>query len=570
MLTTSRIELTIAEGEQQIGSLGTAYIQFDSGCSLVRFRNAAASVRRKNADRDLYIFAMQAGCKLAAIRLTGSAIDIGETPITLTDDGNKWRIIGQASVNVKQPKVGILLPSNAEIHVVHGEVTDTELSYAGLALKILEGKCSVVTAANEKYSITTGAENLLGSNLILKGQQLPWPSVPPLVFKGIPAVDYESGAEQGSKHNDLDSFLGDTPIIDMSRTEVNGRQLLTAKTKDGVILLRKRIGILPRDFDIEMLSGETPKQGMIRVITSSPFTCKVISPEVNEDSNVKKQGFREIAISVVGMPPASILLQITAGLIAEPIVISIPFPSKGAVAYNAEGHCLPTKLTVEDLIGSRLHLFATQGSPANFQIEAINTSSQVNSHKNPYFRWCYKVADKPVEVSLYGLKEAILELLSLTDKLDSRVELTITGSTRPLRFQISHYSTTFEYNKTDNIVYVSSEALLSSEKVKPALISLSAPEQKPVELHSRESEGVATGEFELPSYLADGGPWLVVPNRSSEIVFRSKFIPGREIEREQQEVKSLQKAAMLYHPSLNKGVISDVLTQMSENWRHSG
>ena len=570
LLTTSRIELAIAEGDQQIALLGTAYIQFENGCSLVRLRNAAASVRRKNADRELYIVAMQAGCKLAAIRLTGSAIDIGETPITLTDDGNKWRIIGQASVNVKQPKVGILLPTNAKIHVVHGEVTDTELSYSGLALKTLEGKCNVVTAANEKYSITTGAENLLGSNLILKGQQLPWQSVPPLVFKGIPVVDYESGAEQRSEHNNLESFLGDTPIIDMSRTEVNGRQLFTAKTKDGVILLRKRIGILPRDFDIEMFSGATPKHGIISVITSYPCVCTVLSEQIKVDSLVKKQGVTEIALSVAGMPPATVSIQIRAGLIAEPIVIDVPFPSKGAVAYNADGHTLAPNLAVEDLLGSRLHLFSTQGNPANFQLEAVAISRLIGSHKIPYFRWRYRVADKPVEVSLYGLKDSILELLSLTDDLDSEVELTVTGPIRPLRFLVSHYSTTLEHDKSNNTVYVSSKALLSSEKVKPVLISLSAPEQKPIMLNSRKSEGVATGEFELPSYLSHGGPWLVVPDRSSEVAFRAKFIPGAEIVSEHEEAKTLQKAAMCYHPKSNRNVISNVLCQMSEDWTHSG
>lgn len=105
------------------------------------------------------------------------------------------------------------------------------------------------------------------------------------------------------------------------------------------------------------------------------------------------------------------------------------------------------KLTIDDLIGSRLHLFATSGNPVQYQIEAVNCSVREHCHKTPYYRWSYKVSDKPVEVSLYGLKDTILELLSLSDKLDSAVELTISGPIRPMTFVISRYSTTIDYDR---------------------------------------------------------------------------------------------------------------------------
>lgn len=569
-LTTSRVELTVAEGDTPVALLGSAYIQFENAKASIRFRSASVSVRRQNYAKELYICVMQSGCKIAEVRLTGSTIDIGEAPLILAETDHDWKIIGQASVNVKQPKVGLLLPQQAKIQVERGEETLTNLKINGLQLRMLEGKCTVTTSLFEKYTITTGEEQLLGNNLILKGVQLRWSTTPALVFKGVPSIGIEPGSEKNYQSEDIRSFLDDQPIADMCKSEVNGGCLFTSKNHEGVILFRKRIGILPRDFDIELVSGDAHNCGLIKVITNAPCVCKVMTSGVKEESNIKKDGYREISISSEGLPPASIFLKVTAGLMAEPILIELPFPSRGAVAFDADGHELAHKLIIDDLIGSRLHLFSTSGHPAQFLIEAVNCSVREHCHKKPYYRWSYKVSDKPVEVSLYGLKNTILELLSLTDNLDSAVELTITGPIRPMTFVISRYSAMIDYDRVANTILSNSRMLLSSEKVKPVLISLSAPEQKPFVLESKVSEGVSTGEFELPSFLENGGPWLVIPAKDSEVHFRAKFIPGQAPDRNDVDIKTLQKASIHFHHELNNHVIDDVLTQMSEKWLHSG
>ena len=99
-LTTSRVELTIAEGDTPVASLGSAYIQFDKPKASIRFRSASVSVRRQNYARELYICVMQSGCKIADVRISGSTIDIGDAPITLIETDLDWKIVGQASVNV--------------------------------------------------------------------------------------------------------------------------------------------------------------------------------------------------------------------------------------------------------------------------------------------------------------------------------------------------------------------------------------------------------------------------------------------------------------------------------------
>ncbi|WP_208846065.1 STY4851/ECs_5259 family protein [Aliivibrio finisterrensis] len=569
-LSSSRVEIAIFEGDVQIASLGAGFAQFNDNNTSIRMRNALVEVRRHHSESELYIVAMQAGCKLAEIRIEASAVDIGESPVTLIEKIDKWQVLSQSSVLTKKTKVGILLPESATVDLVYGNVSKSELMFGELLLTILNGKCEVHMNQDEKYVITTNSDSFQNNNFVLKGDQLPWKSIPALVFKGIPTVHRYSINSELDYTDNVSIYLDKTPLGSLSQSESNGRQLLTARTEDGLIQLRKRIGVLPKDFDIQLCNGDKPNQGIIKVKTMSPCVCKIVSDKVTIRSSKILDGIKEFCVDAVGKPPSTITVHVMANILSAPILIEVPFPAKGAVAYNRHGKTLPDRLTVDDLLGSRLHLFSTRGIPANFQVEAIVSSNRRGNHNNPYFRWNYRVTDKPVEVSLYALKESILELLSLTEQLDSEVDLHVTGPGKTLNFTINHYSTILEHDRAANTVSLRSKALLDAENVKLMLMSLSAPDQKPINLLSRQSEGVDTGEYELPSCVKENGPWLIIPAEKSDVTFRAKFLFGGESKLNDGEVKSLQKASKLYHPQYNSNVISDVLKQMSSDWSHSG
>lgn len=569
-LQTSRVELAIFERDQQIAALGTGFAQFEDNLTLIRFRNSSVQVRRIESSSELYVAVMQAGCKLAEVRLPSSSVDIGESPISLLEKDDKWQILGQSSLITKHRKIGILVPQHTVFKMEFGDLEDSELSFNDLTLKYLDGRCELIVNNTERYVIATNDNSIHVSDLILKGEQLPWRTVPALVFKGVPKVERDVSELALDDIEEISTYLNGSVIGSLCQSELNGRQLLTAKTSSGIILLRKRIGILPKDFEIELVNGETPTQGIVRVKTNSPCTWDVISEDVQVKNSHKSQGVKQIWLDSIGKPPASIIISIRANILSDPILIEVPFPARGAIAYNRDGKLLASRLTVNDLLGSRLHLFSTQGIPANFQIEAvIKTMGQGNS-KTPYFQWHYKVTDKPLEVSLYGLKGAILELLSLTDLLDGEVELCVKGPGKTLNFIINHYSTMLEHDRSTNTVFLRSTALSNAEGVKPVLMSLSDPDQKPFALVSHQTEGVANGEYELPSFIETDGPWLIVPDVTSEVAFRAKFFPGSRAETTDDEVRCLQKAAKLFHPQHNPGVISDVLLQMSSDLTHSG
>ncbi|WP_172591334.1 STY4851/ECs_5259 family protein [Shewanella xiamenensis] len=569
-LTSGRIELAVFEGDKQIASLGPAFVHFEAEHAIARMRIASTLVKRQQEQSELYLVAMQGGQQLADIRLADSALDLGEVPLTLMDDAGKWRVLAQASVTTSREEVFVLTPAHAQMTLVHGlwEHGFNSMRFGEFSLTRLKGRCEIITTDSERFVITTGAEDYGFGTVMIKGEQLNWKTTPALIFLGVPSV---SSAEQASEiaTNQYSSYLGSHNISSLHGSQLYGRHTFSVRTSENVTLLKKRIGILPRDFSIELIAGVTPDKGVIKISTAFSCITRVLSDLVNVDSLKKHCGVTEILLSAKDMPPESVRLEVTASLGSEPIYIDVPFPSKGALTYDANGQALANQLSVDDLFGARLHLFAQQGCPTSFQVEAISQSTGCTV-RPPYYRWQYKVMDKPVQISLYGLRDAILSLLSTSDALDVKVDLSISGPGRTIRHRISRYSMILEYDKGNNTVYPEPLGILPSSSLKPALMNLANPEQKPILLSSRQSQGVNTEVYELPSYVKDGGPWLVIPQESSNIKFRAKFIPGSAEGVNRDELKTLQKAARVYHPHFAPDAISKVLSQMAEDWTHSG
>ncbi|WP_144361934.1 STY4851/ECs_5259 family protein [Shewanella sp. MSW] len=569
-LTSGRIELAVFEGDKQIAALGPAFVQFEAEQAIVRMRMASTLVKRRQAQSELYLVAMQGGQRLADIRLADSALDLGEVPLTLIEEGGSWRVLAQASLTTSREEVFMLCPPRMQMTLVHGqwEHDFNGMKFGDFSLTRLKGRCEINTVDSERFVITTGAEDYGFGAVVIKGEQLNWKTTPALIFLGVPSV---TPAESSSEmvNNQYSSYLGSDIINSLHGSQVYGRHTFSVRTSENVTLLKKRIGILPRDFSIDLIAGATPNQGRIKVSTSFSCVTRIQSDRVNVDDLKKNGGVTEILLSAKDMPPESVRLEVTVSLGADPIYIDVPFPSKGALTFDSDGNALASQLSIDDLLGASLHLFAQQGCPASFQVEAISQSSE-NVVRAPYYRWQYKVTDKPLQISLYGLRDAIISLLSTSDALDAKVDLSISGPGRIIRHRISRYSMVLEYDKSNNTVYPESLGILQSSSLKPALMNLANPEQKPILLSGRLSQGVNTGLYELPSFVFEGGPWLVIPQESSSIMFRAKFIPGSMEGVNSDELKTLQKAARIYHPRFAPDAISTVLSQMADDWTHSG
>ncbi|WP_060981891.1 STY4851/ECs_5259 family protein [Vibrio splendidus] len=567
-LSSSRIELAIFEGERHLASLGTCFAQFENDKTVVRIRQSLASVVRDSTDSELYIVALQSGRLLAQERLAGSAVDCEETPLTLVPSNGRWFVAGQATARTKVKEALVLVPKSTEYTLQRGSYThNPSLVFRSFETYTLEGKVSLSFENGDTFVITTGAEHYAEEVFTLKGDLLPWKTIPSLVFKGVPKIATQDVGDIGLG---LSTYLNGEVAHRLAPSEVNGRQLLSVKNRDNEVLLRKRIGILPKDFKLELVPGVTPSEGRVLVSSQSPLVAHITNKELQTSVTKPETGITEISLNANGMPPATFTLNIQASLLSEPITLIVPYPSTGVTAFNGNGQPLQRRLSLEDLVGSRINLFTQQGRPTRYEITLLNLSKYSSGRRAASFNWDYRVTDKPVEVSLYGLRDYVFELLSLSENLDSEVELSIKGCGRTERFVISYYSTTVSYDTDNNLVSLNSRTLRDASGVKAILTDLTKPEQTPHALVSRVSEGVDTGEYELPSFLDDGGPWLVLPAENSKVAFRARFIPSDKKDSDVLEINTLQKAARAFNPRDEVTSIAKVVSQMADDWNHSG
>ncbi len=121
--------------------------------------------------------------------------------------------------------------------------------------------------------------------------------------------------------------------------EMLGAQYLSIRNSNNETLLRRKIGILPADFSIEIKGGMHANEGTIVITTQHPCVAK-LKDKTLEATRKRTEGRTEIQLKAEGVPPAFITLQVLPNLAADPIDIELPFPAKGCLALDVNGRPL--------------------------------------------------------------------------------------------------------------------------------------------------------------------------------------------------------------------------------------
>src|SRR5690606_32351911 len=165
--------------------------------------------------------------------------------------------------------------------------------------------------------------------------------------------------------------------------EVLGPQYLAVRKRSSATPLRRKVGILPADFRIELRSGESPGQGSVLVYTQQPCLLQIADESI-QVQQLKGDGHAELRLSSEGIPPICFHLSITPNLLAEPIVLVLPFPSSGCLAFDARVLLLKFHICVEELLGPRLYLFGRNGALTKF---GLVLTLKGHAAKNASYSW---------------------------------------------------------------------------------------------------------------------------------------------------------------------------------------
>lgn len=561
--STTRFELAVYEGSKEVASLGAAYARLDKAQAIVRPRKSEVRFVRQQNIASLALIARAGGIIVGSIKLDRGEIAVGEVPLTFVRDEDRWLLQGQASCSVRSSDVLIILPTEGRLVSKHEDCSsDTRaLEYPVLSIK---GQQDVIFEGNETYRIRTGREQVKYTDLALQGNPLTWLCSPYETFVGIPRVINKFAPAQRVEY---ERFLSGKNVDKCDLHETMGAHFISIRNEDNETLLRRKIGILPSDFQLEIKSGEQANEGIIIISTQLPCLYR-LKDKTLENGRNKSAYKTEIMIKAEDVPPASVVLQVTPNLAGNPIDIILPFPTKGCLVLDANGQHLRNNITINDLLGARAFLFGKNGEPARFRLELRLMSI---ARLQARYEWRYNAGERPVELNLYSLREHIENLFSLENGIDQVVEMRIDGPGSVLTWKIRRYNYSLNYNYERQVLFSSSMNAHSGKIPSPVIMLLSEPERKPVSITSRMSEGVPTGEFELSSVIQKNGPWLVVPGKGEEAAFRPYLIRGEPpLQTEFHADQSMQKATQLFDPQSGVNTITLVLDKMASTPSHSG
>lgn len=572
--TTTRFELNIYEAGQVLRSLGPGYATVENGVATISLRHRKVNIERKTLSAQLELVAIAGGIKISSIPIEGSSVPHGEVPLGFEVENNRWRLCRTGSFNTTSKDVLLALPESSVISQIEKSDDETALqqttNIARLETYQVKGREQLridVNNSSDFFIIRTGHTSSSDLDFSFQGEQLELETNPGLTFIGLPKPSL--GPEKLSYQIDnLDLYIGGKIVGEGRLQEMLGTNFVSVRTKSGETLLRRKIGVLPSDFRVETRGGSSASEGNIFIYTNQMCSFAIETENVSLKQN-RFDGYVQLQLVAKKLPPASVKLIVRPNLVAEPIVIELPFPSSGCLAFDGDGNQLDSNISLDGLLGSRLYLFGGATGFARFDVEL---TLRGGSARNVYYHWQYKVDAKPIEISLFDLREQIISLLSLGADLDQLVRLQVTGSGQRQNFRIRRYSAELKYNFDLN--YLSLGKPVSNERFlpKPTLMLLSEPIRSPIPLYSRQSQGVPTGEFELPTIIEKNGPWLVVPERGSSLTFRPLFILGKSPETSIQpgrEITTLQAAVQSFRPNSETCPFSKVLKAMAQNPAHS-
>lgn len=561
--STTRFELAIYEDGEEVASLGPAYATLENTYAKVRLRRNELRFVRRQPAASLSIVARTGGMIVGAIQLERSEIAIGEVPLTFIQDGERWLLQGQASCSVRHSNVLIALPKN-ETSISGYESVPGAVSLLGFQTLSIKGRQDVIISGNETYRIRTGREQSNPCEFGFLGKRVDWNCHPEETFLGVPKVT--------TKHPEIENiqlkrYLNGISLDECQVQEMMGTQFFSVRNTQNETLLRRKIGILPADFNIEIKSGELVNEGSIIISTQHPC-ISVLKDKTLEASRKRSAGKIEILLKAEGIPPAFISIQIYPNLSADPIEMVLPYPAKGCLAIDANGSTLDKNITLHDLLGSRAFLFGNSSDPTHFSLELHLRSK---SGLQAWHEWYYTVKVPPIELNLYSLKEHIENLFSLETGIDQVIEMRIKGAGTVMNWQIRRYKYSLHYDYERELLSSQPTNYRTGKTPSPTIMLLSEPGRKVIPLSSRMSEGVSLGEYELGSIVNKNGPWLVVPRQGEEMEFRPCFIRGEPpLPMDENNIHSLQKATQLFNPRSDVNTITLVLEQMASDPAHSG
>lgn len=444
---------------------------------------------------------------------------------------------------------------------------------AGLPLYRVEGTFQV-HQPGLSYRIRLGQSVEAGEAYQWSGARLPEARGKPVFFGRLPSL-YRVG-EDGLEKVPLSAQEwrrhGSNTVV--SPKEARG-PIDVFVHKEGEVVGRQRIVILPPEARIEYLSGAV---GMGEVRFSGWGNVEVaVSVKPGMQAHLTRSTDRlSIGLHADGEPPGEFHVLVHWPGMSFELPLWLAFPVTGGRFVSSAGGLLQSgkRIAIRDLIGIRLQVFDTNPtSPKAYELLLVLDSGS----RDASLRYPIPLdANGRAEVRLIDYRRHIESLLGMTDLLDSTVTVRlIVGQLPTAELVVARYA--FALQLDDQVVRLNERdlAALSPELLEQSVV-LASPLvgelAEPVRLGQMQSEGVRVGAWDVKGLFPEGNPWFIYPSHESRLQFRPAIWlaagDGTALDRSHAVSCPLTEAMLDPDPSTRRDRVHYVVREMSRDASH--
>ena len=566
LVTNTRVELALYEGERLALKLGVDYGQIEGHLMKVRLPVETASVIRQQPEEPLLLVASCAGERLDTRVIQSSEIDWQHLPAVFVEHDEVTRFVGIASVQYPTTEALLRVPPSMQAPFAEALQTD---DLGGHWYRI-SGTC-VLEQDSARYVIEPG-KDANKTRVVWQGSMSSRSTLPVASWRGWPRCQLLDTHDQAQEPAGF---------------RVNGRQITTLEALPSAgsfkvevlgegqrVVARRTLGILPRDLAISALPASSKAPARLIIRSTTALEVRVLNPELG--FSVEHEGLdNRVYIEPNRQAPAFVQLDIRDLRSPQGVVVRLPYPEEGAQLLKANGEPLTsTGLTLKDVLGTTLALTPPPDVARTFCV-TIELMGQTIRLERQYH---YRVKNSTSEVSLYSLYDDMLALLSGSAEQDATLRCRVETSQLHKQFYIYPYQAVIQFTNKyceffELVDYSNNPLMCRCEGTTAMAMNLAHPESAPVAILPSAPSDVVTGFYEIPKALHQDGPWLLYPAETASIVFRPAiYVPDPAACQvgEETEIRTLHAAARYYHPQHYPRAFDSVLDAMAEDFFHSG
>ncbi|MBR9869510.1 MAG: hypothetical protein GYB26_00015 [Gammaproteobacteria bacterium] len=567
-IQSTRLEIAFYEGEALLKRSGIAHgkVSDDRSSIDVKINTRAIPVIRSKPELPLTVQFLSNGHRVHAVYFEGSEVDYRSLPMVFVKEGEQLKLAATASITVPDFNAVVRLPESFVVEAGSEFTVIENDSLAGQWLDIrgdarLVGESATVTLRFDPQAIIVKP--------ILTGTVSLYDTLPNLVYRGWPTLQYMNGDENKDYRLLANGVLMQ---FDYQKNQV-GSFYLNALGESGETLLRRKVGVIPRDLRVMSVPASPNSSARIILRSSRRLSVELIDEFIRSEVKESSDGYLLTMEPKTGQKlPEKVQVAIRDGINpGEPVILRLPYPKSGVQLFDDMGTEVKGDLiSLDQLIEMSMTL-----TPKPDTREQFFVSLELVCPQLPNFRRYYPftVNSQAQRVSLYAFEEDIQQMLGTTSNQDAFVRITVETDRILKQLNIVRYDARLNGPSAVGRLEVITDTAPgeSTSSIKVSGMRLDDPRAVPVEVPERVSQGVGMGIFEIPPKMMKNGPWLLFPPSGSGVKFRpTVWITEDSVISSEHYPNTLHSAAKAFHPLHNPHTFDGVISSMAGDFSHSG